>query len=113
MIAEVQRTAVVHLETGKAVADVRITPDRVGEVAISAVIAKSDRSPLDPQEVTLVLSNPGAEIEPIRRRAEKGKDGWAVPDIVLPVPGRWRLRLDVIISDFEITRMEGEIEIAP
>ncbi|WP_105431269.1 copper resistance CopC/CopD family protein [Neorhizobium sp. T6_25] len=113
LIAEVQRTAVVHLETSKAVADVRITPDRVGEVAISAAIVKSDRSPLDPQEVTVVLSNPGAEIEPVRRRAEKGKDGWAVPDIVLPVPGRWRLRLDVIISDFEITRMEGEIEIAP
>ncbi|CDN49732.1 copper resistance CopC/CopD family protein [Neorhizobium galegae] len=113
LIAEVQRTAVVHLETSKAVADVKITPDRVGEVAISAAIAKSDRSPLDPQEVTVVLSNPGAEIEPIRRRAEKGKDGWTVPDIVLPIPGRWRLRLDVIISDFEITRMEGEIEIAP
>jgi copper transport protein len=113
LIAEVQRTAVVHLETSKAVADVRITPDRVGEVAISAVIAKSDRSPLDPQEVTVVLSNPGAGIEPIRRRAEKGKDGWTVPDIVLPLPGRWRLRLDVIVSDFEITRMEGEIEIAP
>ncbi|CDZ29629.1 copper resistance CopC/CopD family protein [Neorhizobium galegae] len=113
LITEVQRTAVVHLETSKAVADVRITPDRAGEVAISAAIAKSDRSPLDPQEVTVVLSNLGAEIEPIRRRAEKGKDGWTVPDIVLPVPGRWRLRLDVIISDFEITRMEGEIEIAP
>lgn len=113
LIAEVQRTAVVHLETSKAVADVRITPDRVGKVAISAVIAKTDRSLLDPQEVTVVLSNPGAEIEPIRRRAEKGKDGWSVPDIVLPVPGRWRLRLDVIISDFEITRMEGEIEIVP
>ncbi|CDN55828.1 Putative copper export protein [Neorhizobium galegae bv. officinalis bv. officinalis str. HAMBI 1141] len=113
LIAEVQRTAVVHLETSKAVADVRITPDRVGEVAISAVIAKTDRSLLDPQEVTVVLSNPGAGIEPIRRKAEKGKDGWTVPDIVLPVPGRWRLRLDVIISDFEIARMEGEIEIAP
>ncbi|CDZ42534.1 copper resistance protein CopC [Neorhizobium galegae] len=113
LIAEVQRTAVVHLETSKAVADVRITPDRAGEVGISAVIAKSDRSPLDPQEVTVVLSNPGAEIEPIRRRAEKGRDGWTVPDIVLPISGRWRLRLDVIISDFEITRMEGEIEIAP
>jgi copper transport protein len=113
LIADVQKTAVVHLETSKAVAEVKITPDRVAEVAISAAIAKSDRSPLDPQEVTVVLSNPGAEIEPIRRKAEKGKDGWAVPDITLPVPGRWRLRLDVIISDFEITRMEGEIEIAP
>ncbi len=113
LLAEVQRTAVVHLETSKAVTDVRITPDRVGEVAISAVIAKTDRSLLDPQEVTVVLSNPGAGIEPIRRRAKKGKDGWTVPDIVLPVPGRWRLRLDVIISDFEIARMEGEIEITP
>ncbi|CDZ63307.1 copper resistance CopC/CopD family protein [Neorhizobium galegae] len=113
LIADVQRTAVVRLQTSKAVADVKITPDRVGEVAISAVIAKSDRSPLDPQEVTVVLSNPGAEIEPIRRKAERDKDGWTVPDIVLPIPGRWRLRLDVIISDFEITRMEGEIEVAP
>ncbi|UIK04691.1 copper resistance CopC/CopD family protein [Neorhizobium galegae] len=113
LIADVQRSAVVRLQTSKVVADVKITPDRVGEVAISAVIAKSDRSPLDPQEVTVVLSNPGAEIEPIRRKAEKGKDGWTVPDIALPVPGRWRLRVDVIISDFEITRMEGEIEIAP
>ncbi|CAN7494308.1 copper resistance CopC/CopD family protein [Neorhizobium sp. LjRoot104] len=113
LIAEVERTAVATLQTSKAVADVRITPGRVGAVAISAVIAKSDGSPFDPQEVTVVLSNPGAGIEPIRRKAEKGGDGWTVPDIVLPVPGRWRLRLDVIISDFEITRMEGEMEIAP
>ncbi|MDQ0138318.1 copper transport protein [Neorhizobium galegae] len=113
LIAEVQRTVVAKLQTGKAVADVRITPGRVGAVAISAVIVKSDLSPLDPQEVTVVLSNPGAEIEPIRRRAQQGKDGWTVPDIALPVPGRWRLRLDVIISDFEMTRMEGEVEIAP
>ena len=113
LIAEVERTAVVRLQTGKAVADVRITPARVGDVAISAVIAKGDGSPLAPQDVTVVLSNPGAGIEPIRRKAAKGKDGWTVPDIVLPLPGRWRLRLDVIISDFEITRMEGEAEIAP
>ncbi len=113
LLAEAGRGAVVHLQASKAVADVTITPDRVGELAIFAVIAKGDRSPLDPQEVTVVLSNPGAEIEPIRRKAEKGKDGWTVPDIVLPIPGRWRLRLDVIVSDFEITRVEGEIEIQP
>lgn len=113
LIAEVQEPAVVHLHTDKAAAEVAINPDRVGPLAMSAIIMKSDGSALEPQEVTFVLSNPEAGIEPIRRKAEKGQDGWAVSNVVLPIPGRWKLRLDVIISDFEITRMEGEIEIAP
>ncbi|WP_117195173.1 copper resistance CopC/CopD family protein [Rhizobium terrae] len=106
-------TAVAHLQNSKALAEVKFTPGRAGAVTISAAIVRSDGDVLDPQEVTVVLSKPDAGIEPIRRRAGKGPEGWAVPDIVLPLPGRWAIRLDVIVSDFEITRLEGEIEIAP
>jgi copper transport protein len=64
--------------------------------------------------VTFVFSNPAAAIEPFRRRAEISDDGpWRADGVVLPLPGKWTVRIDVLITDFEIARLEGEISIKP
>lgn len=102
--------ASTHIHTAKAMADVEVTPGHVGPVAASATIMRGDFAPLDAKEVTFVFSNPGAGVEPIRRKAAKTGDGsWRVSDLVLPLPGSWKIRLDILISDFEMTRIEGEI----
>ncbi|MDK1479727.1 hypothetical protein QN226_13520 [Sinorhizobium sp. 6-117] len=73
-----------------------------------------DFSALDPKEVTFVFSNPSAGVPEIKRKASKAADGtWRTSDLLLPLPGLWKIRLDILISDFEITRIEGEIQIAP
>ncbi|MGX9573375.1 copper resistance CopC/CopD family protein [Mesorhizobium sp. f-mel] len=106
--------ASVHIHTPKAMADLSITPGHVGPVAASMVIMTGDFGPLDASQVTLVLSKPDSGIKPIKRAATKPGDGtWRVDDLVVPVPGRWTARLDILISDFEIVKIEAPIDIRP
>lgn len=106
--------ASVHIHTPKAMADLSITPGHVGPVAASIVIMTGDFGPLDAEQVTLVLSKPDAGIEPIKREATRPGDGtWRVDDLVVPVPGRWTARLDILVSDFEIVKIEAPIDIRP
>lgn len=106
--------ASVHIHTPKAMADLSITPGHVGPVAASIVIMTGDFGPLDAEQVTLVLSKPDAGIEPIKRAATKPGDGtWRVDGLVVPVPGRWTARLDILVSDFEMVKIEAPIDIRP
>lgn len=106
--------ATTHIHTAKAMADLTITPGRVGTVSVSAVIMTGEFGPLDAKEVTFVFSNPTAGIEPFRRKAGKPGDGtWQADGVVLPLPGEWSVRVDVLISDFEMARLEGRVQIRP
>ncbi len=108
------RPASIHIHTAPAMADLTVTPGRAGPVTAAIVVMTGDFGPLDAQEVTLVLANPAAGIEPIRRKAAKAGDGtWRIEGLVIPVPGRWTVRIDVLISDFEIARLEDAIDIRP
>ena len=104
--------ASVHLHGNKLMAEVTIAPGKAGVVEAAAFIMDADFSPLNAKEVTFVLSNPALGVEQIKRKASKRTDGaWLVSDLVLPLPGIWQVRLDVLISDFKIERIEGEIQI--
>src|SRR5690606_19793305 len=106
--------ATTHIHTAQAMADVTVSPGRAGPVTVSATIMTSEFGPLDAKEVTFLFANPDAGIEPLKRRAEKSVDGvWRAADIFLPLAGKWHLGVDVLISDFEIARLEGELEIGP
>lgn len=102
----------LHIHTQKAMADLTITPGRAGPAAASIAIMTGDFGPLDAKELTLVLSNPDAGIEQIRRPATKLADGtWRVDGLNLPLPGRWSVRIDILVSDFELVKLEDRIEI--
>lgn len=106
--------ASVHIHTPKAMADLSITPGHAGPVAASIVIMTGDFGPLDAEQVTLVLSKPDSGIEPIKRAATKPGDGtWRVDDFFIPVPGRWTARLDILVTDFEMVKIEAPIDIRP
>lgn len=103
-----------HIHSDKAMAEITLTPGRSGPVQVSAVILSPDFTPLTPKDVTFVFSNPEAGIEPMRRRAVLQADGtWRAVDVVIPLAGQWRVRLDVLISDFELVRLQETVEIAP
>jgi copper transport protein len=104
--------ASIHIHSDKAMAEVTVTPGGAGPVDISAVILSAEFEPLTAKEVTFVLSNPQAGVEPMRRKAELQADGsWRAAGVVIPLAGRWQLRVDVLISDFELVRLQGEIDI--
>ncbi|MEO3999709.1 copper resistance protein CopC [Mesorhizobium sp. CAU 1732] len=106
--------ASMHIHTADAMADLTVSPGRTGPVTVSAVIMTGEFGPLDAKDVTFVFSNPGAGIEPFRRKASKPGDGtWLADDVVLPLAGTWTVRLDILITDFEMTRISGEIQIRP
>jgi copper transport protein len=72
----------------------------------------ADGTPVEAHEVMLIASNPGAGVEPIERIAERAEDGtWRVDDLLLAPPGRWTLRLDVLINDFEKAILETRTDL--
>jgi len=108
------RPAAIHIHSAKAMADLTITPGRTGPVTASMIIMTGDYGALAAKEVTLSLANPVAGIEPIRRSATRPGDGtWQVTGLSIPVAGRWSVRIDILLSEFELARLEGEIDIRP
>lgn len=105
--------AQVHIHTLKAMADLTITPGRVGAAEAQIVLMTGDFGPLDAKEVTLVLANTARGIEPFRRPATRRDGIWHVDNLVLPAPGIWSVRIDVLISDFDMARLEEKIDIRP
>jgi copper transport protein len=104
--------ATTHVHTVKAMVDLTVTPGQAGPVDVSAVIMTGEFTALDAKEVTFVFSNPEAGIEPFRRKARKPGDGtWRADAVTLPLPGKWNVRTDILISDFEIVRLNGELTI--
>jgi copper transport protein len=103
--------ASVHIHGAKAMAEVTVTPGRAGPVAVSVFVMDGAFDPLPAKEVTLVLSNPAAGIEPIRRPAKLVDSAWRVDELALPLGGRWTVRLDILVSDFEMVKLEGEMAI--
>src|SRR5262249_62249944 len=66
--------------------------------------------PLAAKEVTLVLANPAAGIEPMRRIARRtGEMNWRIDDLRIPVAGRWTLGVEILISDFDKVTVEDTV----
>ena len=106
--------ASTHIHTEKAMAEITVTPGHAGPVDVSVILMTGDFGPLDAKEVAFVFANPAAGVEPIRRKAFKPGDGsWRVEGLVLPFAGTWTVRLDVLIDDFDMTRLQGEVTIGP
>ncbi len=103
-----------HIHTLDGVAEVLIAPGHAGPVTAHITIMTGDFGPLDAKEVTLVVANKAAGIEPIKRAARKPGNGtWRVDDLVLPVPGIWQVRVDILVSDFKLVRLPAEVVIRP
>ena len=93
-------------------ATLTLIPGRVGANRLEAGAADRDGTPLVAREATIAWSLPAAGIEAIRVNASQPLPGVIVADdILLPRPGRWRLRLDLLIDDFTKLTYEGEIDV--
>ena len=71
-----------------------------------------DFGALSAKEATLTLSLPERGIEPLEREATRGPDGsWHVRGVPLPLAGRWHMRIDALVTDFEKVTLEGDFDV--
>jgi copper transport protein len=103
----------VHIHTDKAMFQVLITPGRVGTDSFVLQLLNGDGSLLQAKEATLTLSIPSRGIEEIERPATRSADGfWRVDNVPLAVPGRWHMRIDALVTDFEKITLEDDFDVA-
>jgi copper transport protein len=104
----------VHLHGARAMAQVELMPRPAG-AAVDMLVLDGDLRPLGVKEVTLVLSNPAAAIEPLRRNAAPVGDpadaAWRVEGLRVPLSGRWTLRVEILINDFEKVSLEEQVDL--
>jgi copper transport protein len=102
----------IHLHGEKAMAEIEIERESRDGGRAKVLVLDGAFQPLAVKEVTLVLVNPSAGIESMRRRAERTGDSmWRIDDVRVPVAGRWDLRIEILISDFEKVILEESIKL--
>jgi copper transport protein len=76
----------------------------------SVLVLDGAFQPLAAKEVTLVLANPAAGIEPLLlHAAPAGENRWAIDALRIPVAGRWNLEVEILVSDFDKVRLEETV----
>ncbi len=110
-VAVREGVAVALMQRGR-MAVIEVEPARAGRNTVSLYLADRAGQPVSPLEVEVELANPTAGIAPLRRklvRTEAGRYQYSGPELALA--GRWTLRLDLLINDFEKAILETEIAI--
>ena len=110
-----ERAFQIHLHGAEAMASMTIKPARVGPVQIRIEPKASDLSPLRVKEIDLYLTPEAPGLAPIHRTARLASGGhaWEVEGLTIPTPGTWTLRLDLLIDDFQSTRLDAIISVKP
>jgi copper transport protein len=97
----------IHVHGERAYAHVELRPQNAGGPSAMLRITDLKLNPLPAKEVALVLANPVAGVEPISRAATSVGDGrWQVDDLRIPVAGEWRLRVEILVNDFDKITLE-------
>jgi copper transport protein len=111
-LAAVEAPLSLHLHTENAMFQVLISPGRAGTDRFVLQLMTGDGSPLAAKEATLILSQPERGIEPLERAATLGADGyWSVGGVPVPYPGRWHIRIDALVTDFEKISLEDDFDL--
>ena len=91
-------------------AQIEVEPVRARGAHVSMQVLDGEFRPFAAKEVTILLSKPAAGIEPVRRDAASvGTPNWRIDDLRVPVGGRWTLRVEILISDFEKEILEDDV----
>src|SRR5699024_4457219 len=103
-------TMASHLHSAGTSAEIEIRPgdgDAAGTLRLQ--LFGEDGSPLEAQEVQVAFSNERAGLERLRFKAHPGagKGSWQVPELKLPALPEWQVEVEVLVTDFERTRISG------
>lgn len=101
----------IHFHGGKVMALIEVEPVRARGADVSIAVLDGNFHPFAANGVTIFLSNAAAGIEPVRRNADSLDDAfnWRIDDLRIPIAGRWTLRVDILINDFEKETLEDDV----
>ncbi|WKA31668.1 copper resistance CopC/CopD family protein [Bradyrhizobium roseum] len=109
-VAPVAAPLSVHIHTDAAMFQILVSPGKVGANDFELQLMSGDAALLPAKEATLILSLPERGIEPMERRATLGPDGnWNVRGVALPQPGRWRMQIEALITDFQKITLQDDL----
>jgi copper transport protein len=102
-----------HIHDPKAMINAALAPRRGQGADLVITVMDGELRPLAVKDVTLVLAYPAAGIEPVRRSATDTGDEahWRIADLRIPLAGRWDVRVDILIDDFEKVVLEEKIDL--
>ena len=102
----------IHIHTDKAMFQVLIAPGRVGSDDFVLQLMDGEGTLLKAKEATMTVSLPSVGIEGIERPATLGADAfWHVSNVPLSAPGRWHIRIDALVTDFQKITLEDDFDI--
>jgi copper transport protein len=102
--------ASIHFHGDHAMTQIEIEPRRARGADADVEVLDLEHHPLAIKEMSLVLSQPKAGIGPLRRSATNtGNSIWHVEDLRIPAAGIWRLRVEILINDFEKETIEDQV----
>ena len=103
----------VHIHSDKAMFQVLVSPGRVGMDDFVLQLMNGDGTLLHAKGATLTLSLPERGIEAIERQGTLEPDGfWHVSKVPLAIPGRWHMRIDALVTDFDKITLEDDLDVA-
>jgi copper transport protein len=107
---EVGVTVVASSRGGQAT--ITLLPGRVGANRVEATVVDRDGLPIVARSAELIWSMPEGGFEPLHIAAALPLPGVATGGpMTMPKPGRWRLRLDLLVDDFTKLTFEGAIDL--
>jgi copper transport protein len=96
----------IHIHGEKAMAEIEVARGQEARL----VVLDAEFRPLAVQEVVLVLASPALGIEPMRRIATRaGESEWRIEQLRIPTAGRWKVQVEILISDFEKLTIEDTV----
>jgi copper transport protein len=91
---------------------IEVAPAVHGPNSITIHLYGADGAPLKPQELAIEFAHPDAGIEPFSRIVQPTAAGlYHYSGQEMSLPGRWKLTIDVLVSEFERRRFETMIPV--
>lgn len=102
-----------HAHGVRAMANLTLSPARVGRSKVSVTVLNVDTTPLAAKAVSVSLFDPTQQLEPLQKDAVKvTASTWAVDDVAIMRPGRWTVRIDIYVTDFERVSVRTAVTIS-
>lgn len=107
-------SASVHMHGEIAMATVSIEEEPSKSFHVEVAVATSEFDVLDPKELSLKLSSKSASIASFEvNLARKAAGLWTAEGILLPNVGEWDIRLEILVTDFDLATLEGKLAVEP
>jgi copper transport protein len=115
-MASVQVTASgvqLHAHGIAAMVNLRFNPARVGTGNIQLSVLNLDATALNARAVDVALFKPGGPTEPVHVSAHRSVGTtWRVDQVDFVTPGRWLIRVDIVLPDQEKVYARTSVDIA-